>query len=82
MNAAVLLVVKRDAVAGALVAQAAHRIHVQRPESGTALAARDNPVGPRVADVDMAKQWLRRDAMPRAPRLMPVPAFMKRGDRR
>src|SRR5260221_702786 len=50
VNAAVLLVVKRDAVACTLVAKAPHGINVQRTKSRPPLTASDDDVGLCVTD--------------------------------
>ena len=63
LQPAVLLVVESDAVPGALVAQRAHRVHVQCPKPWTALPSRYDPVRRRVAKINLSQQRLGRYAM-------------------
>ncbi len=51
-QSAVLLVVERHAVAGALIAHEPDSIHIERTSVRATLAACDDPVGPGIANVD------------------------------
>ena len=69
-DATVLLMVKRDAVRGALVAEETNGIEIERPTARAAFPSGDNPVRCAPPNVDAPEQRFggnadpRRDALP------------------